>query len=430
MSRTRRLLASVLSRAHARTRTRARVLLACLLALVLAGCQQTLSLTATELTADVKPAEAASLEASDGSATYDFALNLLRASVDEASGESTLVSPLSVLYALAMTENGADGETLAQMEQVTGMSADELTDTLKAYLLRADADDSPLSLANSVWLRDSEGLAVEDSFLETCGGRLGAQVFSAPFDDSTVADVNAWINEKTHEMIPNMLDRISDGTQLLLVNALAFEGAWEEPFDSALVTPDTFTSEDGTERDVDMMHSTEGTYLEGELATGFAKPYEGYDYLFVGLLPAEGVTVAELLEDLDGEGLSELLEPVDNAVVQVGLPKFTGSHEVELSDALRALGMTDAFEEGVADFTRMGSSDAGPLYVGGVLHKTFIDVDEKGTRAAAATAVAMDGADAPIEEEPEVKEVILDRPFVYLILDQATMTPVFTGTVA
>ena len=426
MSRTRHLLAGVLSRA----RTHVRVLLACLLALGFAGCQQTLSLTATELTADVKPAEAASLEASDGSATYDFALDLLRASVDEASGKSTLVSPLSVLYALAMTENGADGETLAQMEQVTGMGADELTDTLQAYLLRADADDSPLSLANSVWLRDSEGLAVEDSFLETCGGRLGAQVFSAPFDDSTVADVNAWISEKTHEMIPNMLDRISDGTQLLLVNALAFEGAWEEPFDSALVTPDTFTSEDGTERDVDMMHSTEGTYLEGELATGFAKPYEGYDYLFVGLLPAEGVTVAELLEDLDGEGLSELLEPVDNTVVQVGLPKFTGSHEIELSDALRALGMTDAFEEGVADFTRMGSSDAGPLYVGGVLHKTFIDVDEKGTRAAAATAVAMDGADAPIEEEPEVKEVILDRPFVYLILDQATMTPVFTGTVA
>ena len=426
MSRTRRLLARVLSR----TRASAHVLLACLLALGLVGCQQTLSLTATELTADVKPAETASLEASDGSATYDFALDLLRASVDETSGESTLVSPLSVLYALAMTENGAGGETLAQMEQVTGMGADELTDTLQAYLLRADADDSPLSLANSVWLRDSEGLAVEDSFLETCGGRLGAQVFSAPFDDSTVADVNAWINEKTHEMIPSMLDRISDGTQLLLVNALAFEGAWEEPFDSALVTPDTFTSEDGTERDVDMMHSTERTYFEGELATGFAKPYEGYDYLFVGLLPAEGVTVAELLEGLDGEGLSELLEPVDNTVVQVGLPKFTGSHEIELSDALRALGMTDAFVEGVADFTRMGSSDAGPLYVGGVLHKTFIDVNEEGTRAAAATAVAMDGADAPIEEEPEVKEVILDRPFVYLILDQATMTPAFIGTVA
>ena len=140
--------------------------------------------------------------------------------------------------------------------------------------------------------------------------------------------------------------------------------------------------------------------------------------------------MAELLESLDGEGLSELLEPVDNTVVQVGLPKFTGSHEIELSDALRALGMTDAFVEGVADFTRMGSSDAGPLYVGGVLHKTFIDVNEEGTRAAAATAVTMDGAAAPIEEEPEVKEVILDRPFVYLILDQATMTPAFIGTVA
>ena len=137
--------------------------------------------------------------------------------------------------------------------------------------------------------------------------------------------------------------------------------------------------------------------------------------------------MAELLEGLDGEGLSELLEPVDNAVVQVGLPKFTGSHEIELSDALRALGMTDAFVEGVADFTRMGSSDAGPLYVGGVLHKTFIDVNEEGTRAAAATTVTMDGAAAP-GDPVEYHEVILDRPFVYLIVDLRCDFPVFVGT--
>ena len=177
-----------------------------------------------------------------------------------------------------------------------------------------------------------------------------------------------------------------------------------------------------------MMHSTESSYFENDLATGFAKPYEDHDYRFVGLLPNKGVTVAELLESLDGEGLGALLAPRENTVARISLPKFTSSYDVELSGVLRALGVTDAFDAGAADFSHMGSSDAGPLFIGNVLHKTFIDVDEEGTRAAAATVTTMDGAAAPIEEEPEVKEVVLDRPFVYLIVDAHTMTPVFTGT--
>ena len=388
---------------------------------LLAGCGGS-SLTATELTAGTRSASAGSLEVDEGSDTYDFALDLLRESADE---KNALVSPLSVLSALAMAENGADGETLAQMERVTGMGADELTDLLQAY--GTLVDDGPLSVANSIWLRDSDGLAVEDDFLETCGGRLGAQVFSAPFDGSTVADVNAWVSEKTNEMIPEMLNQISDDAQVLLVNALAFEGGWEDPFDSALVSPDTFTCEDGTEQDVTMMHSAEGSYLEGELATGFVKPYEGYDYAFVGLLPAEGVSVGELLASLDGDALEELLTPVAGAGAEIGLPKFTASYEAELADALRELGMTDAFDAELADFSRMGSSEQGPLYVGGVLHKTFVDVNEEGTRAAAATTVSMDGAAAP-GGPVEYHEVILDRPFVYLIMDLRCDLPVFIGT--
>lgn len=389
---------------------------------LLAGCGGR-GLTATELTAGTRPASASAPEVDESSGTYDFALGLLRQS---AGSESVLVSPLSVLSALAMAENGADGETLAQMEQVTGMGATELTGLLQAY--GALADDGPLSVANSIWLRDSDGLTVQDDFLETCGGRLGAQVFSAPFDDSTVADVNAWVSEKTNEMIPEMLSRISGDAQVLLVNALAFEGGWDEPFDSALISPDTFTCEDGAEQDVTMMHSTEGSYLEGELASGFVKPYEGYDYAFVGLLPAEGVSVGELLEGLDGAALEELLVPVPNAAAEIGLPKFTASYETELANALRALGVTDAFDPTLADFSRMGSSERGPLHVDGVLHKTFIDVNEEGTRAAAATVVGMDGAAAP-GNPVEYHEVILDRPFVYLILDLRAGMPVFAGTV-
>ena len=389
---------------------------------LLAGCAGSSNLTATELTAGTSPASSGSLEVGEGSDTYVFALGLLRESADE---KNTLVSPLSVLSALAMAESGASGETLAQMEQATGMGADELTDMLQAY--GALAGDGPLRTANSVWLRDSDGLSVEDDFLVTCGGRLGAQVFSAPFDDSTVADVNAWVSEKTDEMIPQMLSQISDSAQVLLVNALAFDGGWEDPFDSALVSPDTFTCEDGTEQDVTMMHSAEDSYLESELATGFVKPYEGYDYAFVGLLPAEGVSVEELLASLDGDALEELLTPVAGAAAEIGLPKFTSSYEAELTDALRSLGMTDAFDATRADFSRMGTSEQGPLYVGSVLHKTFVDVNEEGTRAAAATTVSMDGAAAP-GGPVEYHEVILDRPFVYLIMDLRCGLPVFVGT--
>lgn len=388
---------------------------------LLVGCGSS-NLTAKELTAGTQPASAGSLEVDEGADTYDFALDLLRESAGE---QNALISPLSVLSALALAENGAGGETLAQMEQITGMGADELTDLLQAY--GALLDDGPLSVANSIWLRDADVLAVEDDFLETCGERLGAQVFSAPFDDSTVADVNAWVSEKTNEMIPRMLDRISDQAQLLLVNALAFEGGWEDPFDSALVSPDTFTCEDGTEQDVKMMHSVEGSYLEGELATGFVKPYEGYDYAFVGLLPAEGVSVDELLASLDGAALEELLTPVAGAGAEIGLPKFTASYEAELADALRSLGMTDAFDAARADFSRMCTSEQGPLCVGGVLHKTFVDVNEEGTRAAAATVVTMDGAAAP-GGPIEYHEVILDRPFFYLIMDLRCDLPVFIGT--
>lgn len=392
---------------------------------LLNGCApSSSSLTATELTAGMRPTEVGSLSVGEGAQTYDFALDLLRLSTD---GESVLVSPLSALGALAMAENGADGETLAQMERATGMGADELIGLLRAY--GVPAEDDPISIANSVWLRDSNGLAVEDDFLAACGDRLGAQVFSAPFDDSTVADVNAWVSERTHEMIPQMLDQISGDAQVLLVNALAFEGGWEEPFDSELTSPDTFICEDGSEQDVTMMHSTEGGYLEGELATGFVKPYEGYDYAFVGLLPDEGVSVDELLASLDGSALEELLTPVAGAGAEIGLPQFTASHEAELGDALRALGVTDAFDPTLADFSRMGGTDDGSLFVSSVLQKTFVDVNERGTRAAATTVVTVGETAAGPGDPIEYHEVVLDRPFVYLIMDLRTDTPVFAGTV-
>lgn len=403
------------------------VLLAGFLALGTAACAP--SLTATELTTDIKPASETSVSVPDqvGRTTYDFSLDLLRACVKEDAKESVLVSPLSVLNALALAENGAAGETLAQIEQATDLSADELTDALQTYAQLVADDESPLSPANSIWLRDTDELSVHESFLEACGGQLGAQVFTASFDSSTVSDINAWVSDRTHGMIPEIVSEIPPSTMLYLINALAFEGTWADPFDEALIEEDTFTCEDGTEQSASMMHSTESSYLENDQAEGFIKPYESF-YSFVGLLPKEGVSVGELLEGLDGGGLSELLTPVDYTVAQIGLPRFSFAYDNELTDELSALGVTDAFDPERADFSRMGTCESGPLSVGMVLHKTYIDVNEGGTRAAAVTGIGMDESTAPANE-PEVREVILDRPFVYLIVDQRTGTPAFIGTV-
>ena len=425
----------------AKTLTRVVLLALCV---ALAGCApSSLSLTATELTAhaglaaDDSPIYDTLAAPTAEAAVYDFSARLFRECVRQDSGGNVFVSPLSVLYALALAENGAAGQTLAQLEAATGMSAGQLPDYLNAYARRAAGEDAfdagvsgdalELSLANSVWLRDSEGLVVGDEFLAACGERLGAQAYRAAFDQSTVDDVNAWVSERTHGMIPELLSQIPASAQLYLINALAFEGTWEEPYDEeGSIEPDVFTTEEGVGQDVRMMRSHEQSYLENDLATGFVKPYENYNYAFVGILPNEGVTVGELLESLDGTALRELLTPVEYASVDAGLPMFTTTYQTELTDALRALGINDAFDEQVADFSPMGESEDGPLYVSQVIHKTYVDVNEEGTRAAAVTSVGMDGASGT-PDSPVVNEVILDRPFVYLIVDQQTMTPVFMG---
>ena len=177
-----------------------------------------------------------------------------------------------------------------------------------------------------------------------------------------------------------------------------------------------------------MMHSHEGTYVENEQLQGFVKPYADYRYAFVGLLPREGVQLADAASALDGPALEALLQPVVNAEVNAGLPKFKLEYGTELTDVLRALGMNTAFDPELADFTPMGTDKDGPLYIGQLLHKTFLDVNEEGTRAAAATSIGLEaGASAPLGE-PVVYDVVLNRPFAYLIIDNQLGAPVFAGT--
>ena len=360
-------------------------------------------------------------------AAADFGVRLFQNSMEE--GKNTLISPLSVLYALAMTTNGAEGETLSQMEQVLGMDVDNMNSYMLAYLdLLPETKDYKMSLANSIWFKDDPDFIVEQSFLQTNADYYGAGAYKAAFDEGTRTDINNWVKEHTDGMIPEIIDEIPDEAIMYLVNALAFDAKWADEYEEHQIREDSFTMEDGTRQDVDMMHSEEYTYLEDDLATGFIKYYKDRRYAFVAMLPNEGVTVSQYVDSLTGEHLRELLNNPQDVTVFASIPKFETEYDIEMSEVLQEMGITDAFDWRVADFSRLGTYnvDGMNICINRVLHKTFISVTEQGTRAGAATAVEMVAEGAA--EIIEYKEVVLDRPFVYMLIDCETNLPFFIGT--
>ena len=361
----------------------------------------------------------------DSTAVMDFAAALLRQTADE---EGVLLSPVSLLYALGMTANGASGETLAQLEQVTGMTRDALNDYLYTYRmsLPENTKKCKLSLANSLWVRDS--FRMEDSFLDACVSYYDAEVYRSAFDATMVRDLNHWVDSKTDGMIDKLLEQApSERTMLYLVNAVCFDAKWQEPYEKSQIQEGAaFTAIDGTRQTADLLWSQESLYLSDDNTTGFMKYYDGRRYAFVGLLPNEGVSIADYVAGLTGGKLHALLNDPQHGTVEAAIPRFKASSSLKLNDALKAMGVTDAFDSAAADLRAMGGAPNDQLYVSAVLHKTYLELDENGTKAAAVTAVANDAA---CEPPTEVHRVVLDRPFVYMIVDTHANLPLFLGTV-
>ena len=389
----------------------------------LTGCT---TIQAANLMDDVKASTVTPLyDLTDQNAdAIDFSLRLFEATNE--NGKNVLVSPLSVLCALSMTANGADGETRKQMEEVLGMSIEELNLYLYSYLTSLPSGNKyKLSLANSIWFTDDVGFRVNADFLKTNADYYGADIYKAPFDRQTLKDINNWVKKNTDGMIPKIIDDIPTDAVMYLVNALAFEAEWAEIYENYQVSDGTFTKESGKVQNVELMYGTESRYLEDENATGFIKYYSGGKYAFVALLPNKGVSVSEYLSSLDGASLSVLLSGADSVTVNAAIPKFEVEYDTEMSNILMNMGMTDAFDPSSADFSGLGDSDYGNVYISRVIHKTYIEVGEKGTKAGAATIVEVKNeCAAPME----TKSVILDRPFVYMLIDCENNVPFFIGT--
>ncbi len=412
-----------------------RKLSVCALALAMAvsmvGCSSSGGIVPAEddLMADIKPqdlnSEPVEIGGDGAAAPTDFSVRLFQSSLN--GNDNTLIAPVSVLYALSMTANGAQGDTLSQMEETLGMTVPELNAYLSAYRSALpEGDKYKLSIANSIWLTEDDRFTVEQDFLQANADYYGADIYQVSLDDAALKNINAWVNERTDGMIEEILDEIPQNAVMYLINAMAFDAEWQDIYKGTQIRDGIFTTETGEEQSVEMMYSEEQYYLEDENATGFLKYYADARYAFAALLPKEGLSVREYAAGLTGAGLSALLSDPQNITVCAEMPKFESEYSVEMSEILTSMGMEDAFDADTADFSGLGSSTEGNIFINRVLHKTFISVDEKGTRAGAATAVEEVDEAARIIEE--MKEVTLDRPFVYMIIDCEANLPLFIGT--
>ena len=342
-------------------------------------------------------------------------------------GESRMISPFSVYVALSMLANGADGETLAQLDELLGLTAEERNAYLAGWLgeLEAfrDSSDTLLANANSVWIHEGLESEVHKDFLDICAQYFKAGFFSAPMDDSTVRDVNGWVKAKTRNMSDQLLKKVSPLTATILLNAITFDAKWQEEFDDTLTRDAFFYKADGTTVTVDMMEGDVADgYLENMLATGFIKTYKGGAFSYIALVPkrdVEEVSLDQLLASLSPESIRSLIDNKYDETCVVYMPKYESDYGLNLVDVLKELGVTDVFDE-KADLSRMIGEPEDDICVSSVIHKTHISVDAKGTQAAASTAVISEWKSGP-------PCVILDRPFVYMIVDSEGL-PIFIGT--
>lgn len=345
----------------------------------------------------------------------------------QTDGEATnvFISPLSIYLALALTYNGASGETAAEMAQVLGLEGMALEAvnagslSLQQSLLNAPGVE--LLIANSTWVQ--EGLQLQGEFAATAAEYYDAEAAEVDFmgdPDMAAARVNQWVDEQTKGLIDQMLTPAEARALVLaLLNAIYFKGDWAEQFDPERTQDQPFYLADGSEQTMPIMFQTESfPFYAGDTYDALALPYVGERVRMVVVLPHENVGLATLLAEFGPEQWQTTLDGLREQYLAVGLPRFQMEYEQTLNDFLIALGMPRAFS-GAAEFDKL-VQDAG-LSIGFVRHKAVVKVNEEGTEAAAATIVAMPASAPP--------SFIIDRPFFFAIQDSDSGMVLFMGAV-
>ncbi len=348
------------------------------------------------------------------------------------AGQNVFISPASVGLALAMTWNGSAGRTREAMAATlhfpsTEPGAVNAADSALIAGMNAPMKNVELAVTNSLWGR--KGVDFEQTFLERNRRYYGAEVRALDFGDpKSPGVINAWVADKTKDKIRDVVDRIDPSAVLFLINAIYFKGAWSVEFDEKLTTDEIFRGAAGEARVSMMNRSGKFAYLAGDGFQAARLPYGDERMGMYVFLPDEGSSLEEFHAKLSAESWKTWMDGFMQREGRVGLPRFTIEYETKLRGALSELGMGIAFDGAAADFSGILSLAGANAYIHDVIHKTFCEVNEKGTEAAAVTSVEI--RVTSVMEPPKRFEMICDRPFFFAIVDSETGLVLFMGSLA
>jgi len=346
---------------------------------------------------------------------YKFTLNFIK-EVDKNRKDNYLVSPYSVEIALNMLRDGTSGNTKKQIE-----------DALGKRVINNLSVNKNIKIANGLFVKDLYKKDISNKYVEGLKNDYSVDVIYDEFKTPKV--INDWVNNKTDKMIPVLLDQVDSNFVLAIVNALAINEEWENSFKCENTIKDTFTKKDGSTIKVAMMNGTNnGTYFETDNAKGVVLPYkskndkEGLE--FIAILPND---IDSYINNLNEKELKAIDSYKGNSEseLRIAIPKF--SYEYDLQDFMKILqnmGVRDVFNPGAANLSAMFKKD-NDFYVSEAIHKTYIELDEKGTKAAASTAFVI-SKNAAVEDYVSIR---FDKPFVYIIRDKKTKEILFFGKV-
>ena len=359
-----------------------------------------------------------------------FGIKLFKTLNENANAdENIIISPLSVSIALGMTYNGANGETKEAMEntlELQGISVEEINESYKILIDELTSVDPKvtMNIPNSIWYRNT--FDVLQDFININQNYFYAKVSPLDFaDPASVGIINNWVAENTNQKISEIIDNIDQATVMFLINAVYFNGTWVYEFDEQNTQPETFYLANGTTKQVDMMkQETNLNYFNNDMFKAVDLNYGSGNFSMVILLPKESYTPDDIIEQLNTENWTNWMNGFSEKNIQLSLPKFKLEYEKRLNDALVSLGMGIAFNPYIADFSKINANHQ--LYIDFVLHKTFIDVNEVGTEAAAVTIVAINLESV---DEGDTYYFTVDRPFLFAIKERDTKAIVFLGKV-
>ena len=413
-------------------------------AMLLGGCgQNTKPATGVSLRNDpeikteinLKDVQGTKYDEAEMDALYrEYCINIFSQSVKDHGGEgNVMISPASIMIALDMVAAGAKGDSLNQLTDLFAAGQGPLNQQAYAAALMDKINGSKgveFSCANAVWSnKDMLGDKINLEYVNYIQDTFLAEYSVTEFDSKTPDEINSWIYDHTDHMIEKVISELNPDTIMVLVNAIAFDGKWETPYEDYQITNGDFHAADGSVQQATFLNDVSSVYFETDKATGFMKTYDGGEYAFLAILPNDDtISANEFAKSFTPEDYEAFINSRTGEYEVISMmPEFKSDYECQMKDILMSLGVTDVFNPETADLSGIAGVP-GDIFVSKVIHKTHIEVDRTGTKAAAVTAVYCDVACAE-SEVIETRNVICDRPFAYAIVDVNTMAPVFVGTV-